>query len=437
MNRGVLAAAALLACASALCAVPSRATDAMQQRGTLPRGGSYVLEADPTVGAAAVALWFRAPGAGYDNSLPGVSRLAATAAAVAPLTGGKSLFALVRSVGGTLNISVYPDIVGIGAVVPASAARRVVAAMTAAYFAPSIDDSTVKMARGDAAVLAVEQRYSLDATLHDLLFKELFVSGPARYPSLPDSIAEISRLSLDDVASFAKRAFRSGNAVLALTGNVDASSISAVTDGSGGASMDPPFDSKPSGFSGETTTSGAIAGVGLAWVGPPISDQKAATALDFVADYLFRDETGLVSKSLDDSKADAYAIGQFITLHDPGVLLITIGGSDAKSAKANVLERVRALSRPLDSQTFAAAREAFLYHIASDTETSQERADNLGWYAVEGAPGYAPGDAGGEYEKLARQLDPQYVAQVVARYLTPTPVTVNLISVAPAKGPAS
>lgn len=436
MNGGVRVAAALLACASALFAMPCRATDASQQRGSLPRGGSYVLDPNPTVGAAAIALWFRAPGAGYDDSLPGVSRLAATAAAVAPLSGGKSLLALVRSVGGSLNVSVYPDIVGVGAVVPASAARRVVAAMTAAYFAPSIDDATVKVARSDAAVLAVEQRYSLDATLHDLLFKELFASGPARYPSLPDSVAAISRLSLDDVSAFAKRAFRSSNAVLALTGNVDASSIDAVTDG-GGGSMDPPFDSRPSGFSGETTASGAIPGVGMAWVGPPISDQKAATALDFVADYLFRDDTGLVTKSLDASKADAYAVGQFITLHDPGVLLITVGGADAKSAQAGILERVRALATPMDPQTFAAAREAFLYHIASDTETSQEQADNLGWYAVEGAPSYAPGDAGGEYEKLARHLDPQYVAQVVARYLRPAPATVTIISVAPAKGPAS
>ena len=437
MKPGVRVAAVLLACASALFAVPCGATDAMQQRGTLPRGGSYVLDSDPTVGAAAVALWFRAPGAGYDNSLPGVSRLAAIAAAVAPLAGGKSLLTLVRSVGGTLNVSVYPDIVGVGAVVPASAARRVVAAMTAAYFAPSIDDSTVKIARSDAAVLAVEQRYSLDATLHDLIFKELFSSGPERYPPLPDSIAAISRISLDDVTAFAKRAFRSSNALLALTGNVDASSIGAVTDGAGGAAMDPPFDSTLSGFSGETTASGAIAGVGMAWVGPPISDRKAATALDFLADYLFRDQTGVVTKSLDASAADAYAVGQFITLHDPGVLLVTIGGRDAKSAKESILERVRALTRPMDAQTFAAAREAFLYHIASDTQTSQEQADNLGWYAVEGAPNYAPGDAGGEYETLARQLDPQYVARVAARYLAPAPVTVNLISVEPAKGPAS
>ncbi|HEX3457433.1 MAG TPA: hypothetical protein VHR97_05710, partial [Candidatus Baltobacteraceae bacterium] len=137
--RAVLVA--VLAVAIALTA-PKPVQAAMARdigMGTLPRGGSYVVDPDPTIASAAIGLWFRAPGAGYDNATPGLSNLAATAAAVAPLASGKSLYALVHSLGGQVNIAVYPDIVGIGAVVPASASRRVVAAMTAAYFAPSID----------------------------------------------------------------------------------------------------------------------------------------------------------------------------------------------------------------------------------------------------------------------------------------------------------
>jgi predicted Zn-dependent peptidase len=428
-----VAVIAMFVCASPFFAAPCGATESMQQKGPLPRGGSYVLDPNPTVGAAAIALWFRAPGAGYDNAAPGISRLAATAAAVAPLASGKSLVDLVRSLGGELNINVYPDIVGIGIVVPSTAARRTVAAMTAAYFAAAIDASAVKTAQRDAAVLAVQQRYSVDLTLHDLLFKQIFSSGPAHYSPLPDSVAEIARISPESVSAFAKRAFRSGNSVLTLAGNVDASSISAVTDGSGDAAMDAPYDSMLAGGPGTATASGSVQGVGLAWVGPPISDEKAATALDFVADYLFRDETGVVARAL--GSRDAYVVGQFITLHDPGVMLVTIGGTDEKNAKQQVLEELAKMESPLDAQTFSAAREAFLYHIASDTQTPQEQADNLGWYAVEGSEGYAPGDAGGEYERNARTLDPQYVSEIVRKYLT-APVTVNLISTPP-KGSAS
>jgi len=425
-------AAAMLLAASSVFAAPAGASIG-RETGALPRGGSYVLDPDPTVASAAIGLWFRAPGAGYDNATPGVSNIAATAAAVAPLASGKSLYTLVHSVGGELNIEVYADIVGIGAVVPATAARRIVAAMTAAYFAPAIDDNALKTARANAAVLAVQQRYDADATLHDLLFKQIFAGGPAHYPPLPTTVAELTSVSTAQAAAFAKRAFRSENAVLTLTGNVDDSSVSAVTDGSGGGNMDAPFDSTLAAAPAPATASGAIDGLGLAWVGPPISDQKAATALDFVADYLFRERTGLVTKALDSSGSDALVVGQFVTLHDPGIMLVTIGGGREKQIEQSVLDALSTLAQPLDARTFAAAREAFLYHVASDTQTPQQRADNLGWYTVEGDQAYAPGIVDGAYVHAARSLDPDYVALAVRRYLG-KPVVVDLIANTPQKG---
>jgi predicted Zn-dependent peptidase len=426
------AAAAMLGAASLFfVSVPADAAIA-HQTGALPRGGSYVLYPDETVATAAIGLWFRAPAAGYDDAKPGIANLAATAVAVVPLASGKSLYALVHTVGGELNIQVYPDIIGIGAVVPASATRRVVAAMTAAYFSPRVDDPAVKTARANAAVLGVQQRYESDTTLHDLLFRQIFASGPAHYAPLPTTVSQLTSISTSEVAGFTKRAFRAENAVLTLTGNVDASSISAVTDGNGPGSMDPPYDSKLAAALQSATVSGAVDGVGLAWVGPPISDERAATALDFVADYLFREETGTVSKALDRSDSDALVIGQFITLHDPGVMVVTIGGSHEKQVEQSVLDALSALQQPMDRQTFNAALEAFLYHVAADTQTPQQRADNLGWYSVEGDLPYAPGLAEGNYERAARTLDPQYVAEVVRRYLH-NPVVVDLVATTPQK----
>jgi len=422
--RALLFSAALAA-AWFLPADNAAAESALQQTGTLPRGGTYVIDPDSTIASAAIGLWFRAPGAGYDNSTPGIADLAATAAAVAPLASGRSLFALVHSVGGELNVEVYPDIVGIATVVPASAARRVVAAITAAYYAPAVDDAAVKTARANAAVLGVQQRYEADATLHDLLFKQIFADGPAHYPPLPISVAQITSISTAQISAFAKRAFRSENSILALSGNVDASSLTAVTDGAGAGRMDPPYDSTLAAPPTSATTSGLIGGIGLAWVGPPIADEKAASALDFIADYLFRDETGVVTRALDQSASDASVVGQFITLHSPGVMVVTIGGDHADKVRDRVLGALSALRTPMDAQTFNAAREAFLYHVASDTQTPQERADNLGWYGVEGNLVYAPGIVDGTYGRSVRALDPAYVADVVKQYLA-TPVVVNI-----------
>ena len=113
-------------------------------------------------------------------------------------------------------------------------------------------------------------------------------------------------------------------------------------------------------------------------------------------------------------------------------MLVTIGGDHEKQAEQRVLEALSTLQQPLDRQTFEAAREAFLYHVAADTQTPQQRADNLGWYSVEGNLAYAPGNGNGSYEQAARALDPQYVADTVRRYLG-KPVVVDLVATTPQK----
>ncbi|MEO9170582.1 MAG: hypothetical protein ABI282_06725, partial [Candidatus Baltobacteraceae bacterium] len=425
--------AGLMFAAASLLPLHAPAADESPQTGSLPHGGSYIIDRDGAIGSAAIDLWFRAPGAGYDNASPGISRLAATAVAVATLESGKSLVTLVRSAGGRITIDAYPDLIGVSAIVPAQSARRVVAAMTSAYFAPSIDDGALKTAQRDMAVLGIQKRFSSDQLLHDALFASIFSQGAAHYAPIPDSVPDLARISLAEVAEFAHRAFRSGNGTLTLTGNIDPASVDAVTAGSPGT-PDAPVDStlaRPP--ESHSTITGAVSGTGLAWVGPAISDEKSATALDFIADYLFRDESGLVSKALDPS-GDSYVSAQFITLHNPGIMLVTIGG-DTAAVKTRVEDAIAKMQEPLAAAAFAAAREAFLYHIASDTQNPQELADNLGWYASEGNAAYAPGDPTGTYRRMANALDPAFVASVVKRYLA-TPVLVQL-QAAPAKESAS
>jgi predicted Zn-dependent peptidase len=401
--------------------------------GALPHGGTYVVQPDPTIATSAIGLWFRAPSAGYNNAAPGMARVAATAAAAATLESGSSLVSFVRSLGGRLSINVYSDIVGVTVIAPASAARRIVAAMSAAYFTPTIDDDALKTAQRDAAVLSAQRQYSSDDLLNDALFAQVFSDGPAHQASLPDSVAQLGAMTKDDVVAYARRAFRSANATIALAGNVDESMLGAVTAGTPGT-PDAPFDSSLASPATDASLPAKSAGLGLAWSGPPIHDERAATAMDFVSDYLFRDETGLVAKAYD-ANPDTYVSGQFVTLHSPGVMVVTIGGEGLDAAQTAVTAAMKKLEVPLDAATFAAAREAFLFHLASDAQTPMEQSENLGWYSVEGNLGYAPSNAQGEYWKIAQSLDADYVASIVKRYLD-HPVVVRLTS-APAKDRSS
>ena len=165
------------------------------------------------------------------------------------------------------------------------------------------------------------------------------------------------------------------------------------------------------------TRSGPVAGFGYAWAGPPIKNEDEATALDFIADYLFNGDTGTVARQL--VGIDATVNAQYVTYYDPGVLYVEATGSQSPRARPVIDAALAAMKTPLDAKTFAAARNAFEYHVTSDVASPLALADNFGWYASEGNPAYAPGVDldGGDYVRSIRALTPQFVAATVAKYL--------------------
>lgn len=414
--RAARGAAAVLCLAAALNA-PARAQ-------------LLTVHSDPTVATTAIELWYRVPAAGYDLKSPGIARLALAAVAASKPPGGSSVSEIVNRLGGSLSIEVYPDIAMIGASVPAASSASVLRAMTGAYFSGQITDAGLKAAAQDSAIVAAQQPFDSARTLQDALFARLFADGPAHYAPVPDAAA-FATLAPSDVRAFATRAFRAGNAVISLGGNAAAVAQAPPVS----PALDPPFDSKLAAQVVETTVSARSAGLGVAWAGPGISDTRAATAMDFVADYLFDPDHGTLPQSIR-GRSDVFVTGQFITLHDPGVLVVTMSGGTASGLQQNVLDAVAGMQKPLDATTFARAQKAFVYHILSQIQTPVARADNAGWYAAEGNAQYAPGNDSGTYLAAAASLDPQFVAQAVRTYLA-HPVIVHLIQSTPGTSSAT
>ncbi len=384
-------------------------------------------QSDPAVATAAIELWYRVPAAGYDLKSPGIARLALAAAVASRPAGGSSLSEIVNRLGGSLSLEVYPDISMVGASVPASSAAVVLRAMTGAFFNPAITAAGMKIAAQDSALVAAQQPFDSSRTLQDALFAQLFSQGPAHYAPIPDPAA-FAKLAQGDVQAFASRAFQRANAIVSLAGNIDNSLASGIA-GRSATVASAPYDSTPACGPADASVGARSAGVGFAWMGPRIADVRAATAMDFVADYLFDPDRGTVVRAVH-AQSNLFVNGQFITLHDPGVLLVTISGETAAAFGQTVLDAVAAMRQPLDAAAFSTARKAFLYHIFSQIQTPVLRADNAGWYAAEGNGQYAPGDAAGTYLNAANSLDPQFVAQTVRAYLQ-RPVFVRLIQSSP------
>jgi predicted Zn-dependent peptidase len=388
--------------------------------GTLPGGAAYVYRPVADAHVAAVALWFRAPSAGFDTpAVPGLARLAAdTVAASQPMT-GVSLLAFVDGIGGRLSIEVNPESIGVSALVPAGQAAATVRALTRAYFVPVVTDDGVGDAKRTELINDQLHAASSEALIQDALYGSLFTAGPAKYPTY-GTAATIATADTNQIRAFAARAFRAPNATLVATGDIDRTALADAIPGQADPTPGPeaPSAEKIATNPAPVDVTGEKTGFGLAWAGPPIVDERDATALDFVADYLLASPSGALYRAA--IKTGSAIDVTFVTFHDPGVFFVTATGGDLAGARAAVDAALASMQRPLAPATFAAARRAFVYRTLSNAQTPDGLADSYGWYGVEGDVAYGPGVNGtrGRYLADAAALTPQSVAATVTKYLT-------------------
>ena len=401
--------------------------------GTLPSGLAYTLRADPDQPAAAIALWYRAPASGFEpEPSPGLARIAATTVAASTPITGTPLGQLVQRAGGRLSIAAYPDSVAITALVAPDRVEPVLRAMTADYFAPVTDAAGLQAAQRDVADELTYRSYVAADAIEDALGGALFAAGPFHDRQLVTP-KEIATMTLSQVKAYAERAFRPGNAILILTGNVAPAALASVATREGAQpGAEAPVRTAPLADPAALALTANVSGIGLGWNGPPIADEAAATALDFLADCLFSPRTGTLVKTVAGRRVTV--TGRFVTYHDPGVFLVTISGDEAAAVRPQVEAAIAAAARPLDADAFAAARAAFEYHLFDDMQTPDGLADTYGWYTVEGDPLYAPAEGGpsGRYFSLAAALTPQAVAAAAKRYLAVPPSVVTLGTPKPA-----
>jgi predicted Zn-dependent peptidase len=431
--RAVVLGAFLVAAALPVCAATGEMPDLGPNVtvGRLPVGGTVIVRPAQGAPVAAIELWYRAPSTGFGpKPAPGIARLAAQMVAASKPIVGEALGTAIGDLGGRLGITAYGDSVAISASVPASAARNVVKLMTTAYFAPVVTEDGFQEARREVVQEAELSAIDPETVTRDAVFAQLFSAGPQHFPALGDP-KDIAAIALADAKAFATRAFRAQNATLVLSGDVDASVAEAAVGGRPDPSADPEAAAEPelaTSVAPVTKTFGEVVG-GYGWIGPAIADTREATAMDFIADYLFRPDDGYVTRQVDQKYPHALLLGQFITLHDPGVMFVVYSGRDDTPALRSLVDDGFAhVQLPMTASTFAAALESFKYHLLSDLQTPSELADNFGWYAVEGAPDYAPGANGdsGTYFKAADSLTPEFVASVATKYFSKAPATVTL-----------
>lgn len=440
-RRGVLAALLLTAVAS--LALPAARTPALAGPDLAP--GETVLSDGLTTevrhatgsGAVAIEVWIRCPANGWSSSEPGIARLTALAVVNAKI-GGASLQDAVRSRGGEIGVSIFQTATEFVVLAPADQGPVLEDALIHAVFRPSIDGAALDSARTRLAAEQAEAAQSTPEVLRDKAFSSVFTAGPLHDSTLGDP-KFLQSASLIEVKAFASRSYVAGASAVIALGNGDADALKSALAASAptaaaGAAIPASSVATPSSQPIAIADADVDApGVALAWAGPPISDRRAATAMDFLSDYLTDPTNGAFAKAATAATPGVETDGQFVTLENPGLFFVSASGDGV--VPATMIQSLRKtlddlLARPMSKDRFSQAIAAYETRLLRQMDSPQGLADNYGWYFAQNAPSYTPSatdsSLGGDYFSAAASLTPDYVRDVAQRYLGATPIVITV-----------
>ncbi len=440
-RRGVLAALFLSAAVLAIGRPAAAAPDLAPGETVLPDGLTAMIRHATASGAVALEVWIRCPSDGWTSTQPGIARLTALSL-VSSRAGGVSLRDVVAARGGRIAVSVFQTATEIAILAPANAATELEDALLRTVFHPAIDDAGFNDAGARLAGEQVDAGSSTAEVLRGRVFSSVYAAGPLRGSTFGDATF-LTSAKIEDVRSFANASYVAADAAFVAVGNADPDALRArlMADAPPQSAVHPlppsTIASVPSAPIAIASSTVDVPGVALAWAGPPIDDQRAATAMDFLSDYLADPDAGVFAHAASSASAFATTEGQFVTLRDPGLFFVSAMGTDVDPATMEKALRdalAPLLAQPLDGGRFATALSAYQTRLLRQMDAPEGLADNYGWYFVQGASSYAPSatDAslGGAYFADAASLTPEFVRDVARKYLGVAPV---VITVKPAK----
>jgi len=388
-------------------------------------------------GAVALEIWVRCPANGWASSQPGIARLTALAVVDAK-SGNTTLRDTVHARGGEVGVSIFQTATEFVILSPATQAPVLEDALMRAVFRPSIDSAALDQARTRLAAEQAVSAQSAGAVLRDNVFAAVFKDGPLHDAPL-GSAKLLQSASLAQVRDFAAHSYvPSASAVIAL-GNADAAALRAhiaaasPPSASGSSMPGSAISAAPSQPISLTNPGVDAPGIALGWAGPPISDRRAATAMDFLSDYLTDAKSGAFAIAATSTAASASIDGQYVTLEQPGLFFVSATGTgiDPTTMEKSLRSALaQFIAQPMSHDRFASALSAYETRLLRQMDSPQGLADNYGWYFAMNAPSYAPSatdvSLSGEYFAAAASLTPDFVRDVARRYLGAQPVVITL-----------
>jgi zinc protease len=433
----LLLALALTACAPPpkLTPTPLAADSPLQKEGLrytslqLPSGLTLIVEENHAAPVAAIELWVKAGAADEPAGQAGVARLTQRMI----VHGGKkhtgALEREVEAVGGAVSAwSAYDQ--SVFQVV--SASRFFDGALTAlaeAVTSPDFDDGEIKK---EVAVARDELRRASrqpSREISRLLFETAFTQHAYRRSALGTE-ESVSKLGHGELEAFYKRAYRTNNIAIVVTGDVNPQALRAAIDkrfaglGKSNDARTPRAAEPPQKEPREKTVAADVPQtyVAFAWHIPAVIDVDVF-ALDVLAVILGQGETSRLTAHLKHDRSivsDTYAFAYLAK--DPGLLTAGLSAipSRASSASAALLGEIYSLRADVVSPSeLEKAKRIILNDNFYGRQTAEGSARKLGFFTA------VADDASLEdrYFRSIYNVSADDVRRVANKYLTATNMT--------------
>lgn len=336
----------------------------------------------------------------------------------------------IEDLGGSFNASTSYDWAHFYVTVASADAEPALAILSDALMNAQLRQDDIDTERPVILSEMAQEESSPGAVLMQAFNKSMFGDEAYGRPLLgsADIVAQISRQSL---LKFYKTYYVPSNVTMVVSGNItNAAAVSMVQSRLGSwagktAPSEPPVPApKPAQFTTKSVSiQGAEAYVLIGFPAPAVSVKPDAYAMDVLLTLLGQAGNNRLNTDLVVNTKKALSVSaNYLTQKDPGSLTITAtctpgevnGVTDAILAEVTSLRQTTVPTAELD-----AAKHALLASYLFDVQTTQGRADALGFYSTIDSYAYDV-----DYIKNFESVTSDDVKAVALRYLDPSTCTI-------------
>lgn len=392
---------------------------------TLDNGLRLILREDPSTNVVAFQTFVGTGTAVESSDSAGTSSF--TNALLLRGTESRSeeeIFDLIENLGASLSQSQLPDMANVSLVATADTWQEALPIYVDVLTNPAFSEEEFNRLKRDSLLQIEASTESKFNTIYDQLLLSLYGDSGYGNPDL-GTIESMEALSLSDIEEFYAQHYVPENMVIVVVGNINAELMAARLSTSLGVleSQDLPIEhgSRSSVVSGTSTVTVERDDANLAWLvmgfpGPAISDEDYA-AMKILNSIVGSGSSSRMFTILRDQQGLAYSVGSFFPSRagNSHLAVYAIVLPDYREQVAdeilNILYDIRDNGITEEELGLAIRRE--LGDFILGHETAEERAFDLGWYAMLGA---GP-EVGTDYPSRVEAVTAEDIQRVASAYL--------------------